>query len=1024
MTEPYTPEALKSARVLYYQWLLRRFGHNDLGEIADSTDPVDIQRIYVPLRLSDTVIEEEQMPPPATVADRKGDNDLPGKDAAEVIASQPFVMISGKPGSGKSTLVHWIVSELCGQRPSRLRRQLISIQGSIAPVPLVLRNIPDLSAIKDLDSLFAAWLKLMCQQAADCDIILDQAKLQQSFFSNHESIPCLLLFDGMDEVGGRDVRQRVLELARTARKRGYRVLLTSRPEGISDLAASSRADGMLYADGQIRADGKLPCYYIAPLAWSQIRQFIDHWYQLRDDWKRRQRKDAPRFLAALREHQQYLLPLARRPIFITLMALIHCTRNEMPQGQVALYDSIVDIYLDRQEKHRQRKNRVDGKALAHWPHQEKRLALSWLAWRTQQLSETGQCRSWQTATIQKALAEAIAGKTPEKLRFTVLRAEDAEALLACFLHPAGLLVAPTNHEIQFAHLSFQSFLCAEFIVGHIRPRTFERDLHELLFSHLQDRGWHDIALLALGIQAEKNQNLGHLDMLALLDVSKRNQAALLVDAVCNPGLPFTRQEQKNWLPLLIMVVLQYPEDDLASPMCGLADEGLPIVKQLLAAPSAETQWADLQEQLKHLPPAGLDEANLRQWCDHCQQLWLKRSAAQRMAALLNMLLSAGWGMQDDTMHPLADDKLEELLARWLDTTETEALWTRDEHGLPQPTLAQRRLEELTPRQGMLQRTAARHFPLDARLLHDHMVDSWLELCSFPSTLLIFDPDRPSTNRSEQLFLFCHQLMMVAETMVCGKHYAEFAARRAKSALRSLPPCDARLQSRAQTIAETLLPPLTLTWPRSLAVLRSNDFSSLKTTRNQLTDINEPQSLFLMRALSLLLSPDSPFKDEQAKKLGDIADDLRNKALVRPAIHRLNMEMECFLANWLAFSWLEKQSSLLPKIEGIVESDALCAEQQRKHWQGLRQKLNDFASVASELFADLSPSDNEYQHLEQQFSQLQACHWSPYALLDAFLNDWPTQEPSRHCSLEASQQRLMAACQHILDPDTRRIHARR
>jgi predicted NACHT family NTPase len=53
---------------------------------------------------------------------------------------------------------------------------------------------------------------------------------------------------------------------------------------------------------------------------------------------RQERQGVQSFLKHLqRPRQGQLLVLARRPIFITLMALVNCTPNRMPEGRAILY---------------------------------------------------------------------------------------------------------------------------------------------------------------------------------------------------------------------------------------------------------------------------------------------------------------------------------------------------------------------------------------------------------------------------------------------------------------------------------------------------------------------------------------------------------------------------------------------------------------------------------------------------------------------------------------------------------------
>ncbi|MEA2693078.1 MAG: hypothetical protein QOJ16_2465 [Acidobacteriota bacterium] len=98
------------------------------------------------------------------------------------------------------------------------------------------------------------------------------------------------------------------------------MLVTGRPTGFADLAGP---DGL---GDETRSPLRL--HFLLPFAWEQIVAFVDRWYHLRDEWERKRKEGVDRFLGHLADRGRgYLLSLARRPIFLTLMALVHTTQN-------------------------------------------------------------------------------------------------------------------------------------------------------------------------------------------------------------------------------------------------------------------------------------------------------------------------------------------------------------------------------------------------------------------------------------------------------------------------------------------------------------------------------------------------------------------------------------------------------------------------------------------------------------------------------------------------------------------------
>jgi len=137
---------------------------------------------------------------------------------------------------------------------------------SLFRAPVVGRAMFDLDGIlcgdcpaEDDDDLFAAWWSEAEAQAKEDELPLDRERLEPVLCPTDpaclEKQPVLLLFDGMDELGGPETRQRILEIAYEALSWGYRVLVTGRPTGFADLTAPRKLKIHAAEDVQDRIQG-------------------------------------------------------------------------------------------------------------------------------------------------------------------------------------------------------------------------------------------------------------------------------------------------------------------------------------------------------------------------------------------------------------------------------------------------------------------------------------------------------------------------------------------------------------------------------------------------------------------------------------------------------------------------------------------------------------------------------------------------------------------------------------------------
>lgn len=762
--------ARAAARGDYLRWLAKRFGDIDLMQTKEGEEKVSLRKIYIPVRLDTEERFDEQMPDPSRVTGEE----LLGLDAGEVIAQQPFVAISGRPGSGKTTLVQALMGELVRDGKSELREKISAEGEGILPVPLILRALhEELERAENLSELLDGWWAKAREEAADKKYRLDVERLRAM---STEGMTMLLFFDGIDEVGGAERRGKIFALALEAVLSGHRVVITGRPSGflgLDDEAVSqatqariaSANDGLAvklglkakeflkeerWVEGVLAGVGTLLTawagkqevdktdwlYHVQPFTWPQIQQFIDAFYRLHDEWKVERDEGIAQINAALEDFRRpYLLTLARRPIFLTLMALVHVNDSRMPYGRADLYGRIIDLYLIRQTNQRKLKHNLKGLPMPQWDEREVRRALGYLAWRSQHkaaevgLEDEADARRvvWSRQAMEAELTDLISGgEEAAHGRFNDLTAEKAPELLDYFLHPAGLLVEPADGEIQFAHLSFQEYLCAEYIHGRIQAAGIRRFLEETntwLFSHLERPGWDEVGILFLtihsGIGAQGTGD-AHLELLAELDPMVEAQAQLLASALCGRELPFTDSQRESWLPLLVASALPDPDADWCGELSRVIEWWEPARALMTAVVSAANPYKHLANAMKEVLPQGYyDFPQLEGRIQGLEKRWASLARKAQEQNLLVLINVAGWGDPDGERHPDGEGELELALAAKVEKGVTLFQSRRGEH---LSTPAQWELEVLSPRAGPLWHALLSSLPLEM-WLHQLMIQS-------------------------------------------------------------------------------------------------------------------------------------------------------------------------------------------------------------------------------------------------------------------------------------------------------------
>lgn len=1085
MSAPQTTQEINArirARGDYSRWLLRRYGGLDLIEFVDDPPPVSLRDVFVPLQLDEEDIDDD------LGHDKPlADEGLPGRAAWECLIEHPFVAISGRPGSGKTTLVKALMVELCGERPSELRKGLVGKRG-ILPIPFILRDIPDLERIGSLDELMRCWLELELEEAAHKGVELDGERLRESFSSEGEAFPLLFLFDGIDEVGGAELRGRMLIFAAEAVGRGARVLVTGRPGGYSGLKkvferlvsglpvftngvpdtvtsvkggapslsvlcglvhslwagdAKGSMSKALNLAGEIAElfdrDHKLVLFHLQPLGGPQILRFIEAWYELRDEWRRQAEKGMGLFCEAL-EARPYLRTLARRPIFLTLMASVHVSRSRMPDGRTALYRDIVELYLIHQENHRRRRFTLDGEEMPHWPPEEPRLALGYLAWRSQlragesTAEEDDRRIVWERGEMEAELETLLGGD--EYGDFYELRLEDADLLLDYYLHPAGLLVEPAEGKIQFAHLSFQEYLCAEYLLGRAGAAGlggFLSFIEGELFVRLDRPGWDEVALLLLVLHAEQTQKRGHLELLGLLDPLDTNHARLMMLSYGGDELPWKATDRRAWLPWIVSTVLLNLEllnSEWAEMRSDLTGVGLVLLRELLNGFGEEMIHKTLMEPLLNAPPRGLTRDRIRRVADKGAERWAAMNEDDRAKRLLKFVGLCGWMSSEENAYiePAECSGLRNELVGWVvrrqpDPAANGPFWkmkptnpfsrdlSKGQLVMSNSALA---LDELVTGCGELWKVTAERIPLAYWLLEGESFGGRYRSSRVVMLSRVCNQDIPIRTK---LSLVLYQALILAEMAGRARSWVN------REVFRSW-----KMKDSSESLNEV---GVGVTFRSRLRSLSRAVIMYLPVEKSVPGRLDPPVHMSISengsrKLLQLLLAESSRYSKvrsclETYLKSFPLQVECEDKLVLFRAIGNFGLQASARL-------WFEEQVTEravaarcgsqsrepLPRAFGIFDECGIpfpC--QTRAAWGQLLEWLRDDDAILKFVFSPGELSEHDEAMLRNDLKVLHNCSWAPERAVEGILAEWPEDEPERDMSDEAAEAELVAVLDRVL-----------
>ncbi|NEP27020.1 HEAT repeat domain-containing protein [Moorena sp. SIO3I6] len=384
------------------------------------------------------------------------------------------VVILGAPGSGKTTLMSYFAVML-----AESKAEVLGLDGDTDWLPILIR-MRDFGI--NLDKNLIDYARGFAENT------MSVQRLPVGFFEHWLSDGrALILLDGLDEVADEAKRNDVVRrienfLGQFDRNRA---IITSRPAG--------------YRRDFFRTE-EFPHYQIEPFDDSKISAFIDNWYKSRfqDQGEAQRRKDSLR--NALDNNDRIKL-LARNPLLLTIIALIHRYQAVLPKERYKLYDKAVETLLTSWDAN---KELSSDKWLSYLSLDDLRRLMEWLAY---WIHTQGDAEDNDSGTLIdkdeliKQLAEQI--KTLKQVDLYKAK-QEAKRFVELIQKRTGLLNEQGQDCYGFVHKTFQEYLCAQEINYKAENEyDFEIVLNQIR-EHLHDSHWREVLLLLIAQQKPKN----------------------------------------------------------------------------------------------------------------------------------------------------------------------------------------------------------------------------------------------------------------------------------------------------------------------------------------------------------------------------------------------------------------------------------------------------------------------------------------------------------------------------------------
>ncbi len=314
----------------YKQHLEQKFKYLDFtGLNAILQKPLELENIYVKLRAKKSHYSwPENLEEPhfkekdedfVTVFNQLHQQNQDGRMPLKML-------ILGKPGSGKTTLMKWITLQCLKDKSGFFSR-----------------FVPVFLSLNDLGGDPAGTFRKKNIGSLVVDLLEKENISIDSFFEEQfKSNRLLFLLDGLDEIGDEKTRREVIQWIQKQYIAQNSVIITSRFSGINP------KEGLAFRD-------EIPVFTVQDFQEEDVHAFLQNWYRAielavaggRGTQKavEEAEKKSGDLIATIKKFKN-LAELAVNPLLLTIIAVVHRTRAVLPRERYKLYEECLKVMIE------------------------------------------------------------------------------------------------------------------------------------------------------------------------------------------------------------------------------------------------------------------------------------------------------------------------------------------------------------------------------------------------------------------------------------------------------------------------------------------------------------------------------------------------------------------------------------------------------------------------------------------------------------------------------------------------------